>query len=179
MADPKILKPFLLSWEGGFVNHPKDPGGATNKGVTLATFRSYYGKDKTINDLKNITDEQWLHIFKKGYWDKWKADEIKSQSIANLVVDWVYNSGKYGITKVQSLLGVTADGIVGPKTLAALNAQDPQTFFKKLHSAREIFYRGLSNFKTFGTGWLRRNNSIGFGWLKLNDKAGTKITFKD
>lgn len=179
MANPKILQPFLLSWEGGYVNNPKDPGGATNKGVTIATFRSYYGKDKTVQDLKNITDEQWLHIFKVGYWDKWKADQIKSQSIANLCVDWVYNSGKHGITNVQKLLGVTVDGIVGPKTLAALNAQDPQTFFKKLHAQREIFYRSLSTFKTFGTGWLRRNNSIGFGYLILNDKARTKITFKD
>lgn len=147
------------------------------KGVTLATFRSYYGASKTVNDLKNITDEQWMHIFRKGYWDKWKADEIRSQSIANLCVDWVYNSGKHGITKVQALLGVTVDGIVGPKTLAALNAQDPQTFFKKLHTAREAFYRSLSNFKTFGTGWLRRNNGIGFGYLVYNN--GKKVYFKD
>ena len=175
MADPKILQPFILSWEGGYANLPQDKGGPTNKGVTLSTFRSFYGKDKTIQDLKNITDEQWLHIFKTGFWDKWKADQIKSQSIANLVVDWVYNSGKWGITKVQTILGVKADGIVGPKTLAAINAQDPQSLFRKIHSAREIFFRSLSNFNVFGKGWLNRNNAIGYGWLTYN---GVKHTFK-
>lgn len=175
MADPKILQPFILSWEGGYANLPQDKGGPTNKGVTLKTFQSFYGKNKTIQDLKNITDEQWLHIFKTGFWDKWKADQINSQSIANIVVDWVYNSGKWGITKVQSILGVTADGIVGPKTLQALNSQDSQILFKRIHQAREIFFRSLSNFNVFGKGWLNRNNSIGYGWLSYN---GVKHTFK-
>lgn len=179
MANSNTLVPFIKSWEGGFVNHPQDPGGATMKGVTLATFRSYYGKDKTVQDLKNITDEQWHHIFKKGYWDKWKADEIKSQSIANLVVDWVYNSGKYGITKVQTLLGVTADGIVGPKTLAALNSKDPKTLFNQIWQARKKYYEGLKTFPTFGKGWMRRLNSIGFGYLVLNTNPSKTITFTD
>lgn len=175
MADPKILQPFILSWEGGYANLPHDKGGPTNKGVTLDTFRSFFGKDKTVDDLKAITDDQWLHIFRKGFWNRWKADEIKSQSIANLVVDWLYHSGTYGITKVQALLGVKADGIVGPKTLAALNAQDPQTLFRRIHSAREIFMRSLSNFKYYGNGYLNRLNSIGYGWLVYN---GSKHTFK-
>ena len=165
MANPKILQPFILSWEGRYANLPHDKGGPTNKGVTLATFRSFYGSNKTIQDLKNITDEQWMHIFKTGFWDKWNADRISSQSIANLVVDWLYHSGKHGITKVQKVLGVKVDGIVGPKTLAALNSQDPQTLFQKIHSARESFMRSLYNFKFYGKGFLNRLNSIGYGWL--------------
>lgn len=170
MAKSEILMPFILSWEGGYGNHPQDKGGPTNKGVTLDTFRSFYGKERTIEDLKKITDEQWLHIFKTGFWDRWRADEIENQSLANLVVDWVYNSGKWGITKVQKILGVKVDGVVGPKTLAALNAQDPQLLFRKIHSAREIFIRGLSNFAVFGRGLLNRNDAIGFGWLKYGGK---------
>lgn len=177
MADPKILTPFIQSWEGGFSNNPKDPGGATMKGVTLATFRSYYGASKTVNDLKAITDEQWMHIFRKGYWDKWKADQIKSQSIANICVDWVYNSGKSGITKVQTLLGVKADGIVGPKTLEALNAKDPKTLFNQIWDARKKFYESLKTFPTFGKGWMRRLNSIGYGYLVFNTNPSKTTTF--
>ena len=86
MAKAELLKPFILRWEGGFVDDPLDRGGATNKGITIGTFRNFYGKDATVEQLKNITDEQWLHIFKSGYWDKWKADDIENQSIANIVV---------------------------------------------------------------------------------------------
>ena len=83
MAKAELLKPFILRWEGGFVDDPLDRGGATNKGITIGTFRSFYGQGATVEQLKNITDEQWLHIFKSGYWDKWKADNIANQSIAN------------------------------------------------------------------------------------------------
>ena len=70
MAKAELLKPFILRWEGGFVDDPLDKGGATNKGITIDTFRSFYGQGATVEQLKNITDEQWLHIFKSGYWDK-------------------------------------------------------------------------------------------------------------
>lgn len=168
MADSKILAPFILSWEGGFANHPKDPGGATMKGVTLDTFRSVYGRDKGVADLKKITDEQWQHIFKKVYWDRWKADQIKSQSLANLLVDWVWASGKHGITKVQQLLGVEADGIVGPKTLTALNSKNPAQFFDIVWQRRKRFVETCKENATFGRGWMNRLNAIQYGYLLYN-----------
>lgn len=113
-----------MRWEGGFVNDPADAGGATNKGVTIGTFRQFYGKDATVEQLKNITDAQWMHIFKKGYWDRWKADEINSQKIADILVGWVWGSGVYGIKIPQRILGVKEDGIVGQKTLQAVNFAD-------------------------------------------------------
>lgn len=171
MADAKILQPFILFWEGGFVDDPHDKGGATNKGVTIGTFRQYFGKCQTVQDLKNITDAQWLYIFKQGFWDRWQADRIGSQSIANLVVDWLYNSGSHGITKVQAILGVKVDGIVGPKTLDALNSKDRLVLFNQIHEAREKFYRGLSGFPRYGKGWLNRNNSIQFGSLTYGGKT--------
>lgn len=179
MADSNILQPFILSWEGGFANHPQDPGGATMKGVTLATFRQVYGANKTVNDLKNITDEQWHTIFKKYYWDRWKADQIKSQSIANLLVDFVWASGSHGITKVQELLGVKVDGIVGDKTLSALNSQCPTIIFDKIWKRRQQFIESLKTYPTFGKGWMRRLRSIGFGWLVLNTNPSKTITFHD
>lgn len=169
MADFKILVPFIKSWEGGYVNHPSDPGGHTNKGVTLDTFRQFFGKARTVADLKAMTDEQWLHIFKKGYWDRWKADEIESQSVANLLVDWVWASGVHGINKPQQLLGVTADGIVGPKTLSALNSLRRDEAFQRIWNRRKAFIEGLKNYNVFGNGWMNRLNSIKYCHLIYNN----------
>lgn len=186
MAKADILGKFILSFEGGFVNDPKDRGGATNKGVTIATWKAQgYDKDGDgdidVQDLKRITDADAVNIMKRNYWNRWKADDIRDQSIANTLVDWVWGSGKYGITLPQQMLGVKADGIVGAKTLAALNAQNPKTFFAKLQARRETYLRNLvkssPSQKRFLNGWLRRLNSIGYGYLILNDRSNTRITF--
>ena len=81
MADYKELITIIKKWEGGYVNDPDDSGGATNKGVTLATFRTWFGANKTVNDLKALTDEQWIYIFLNGYWNQCKASEINNQAI--------------------------------------------------------------------------------------------------
>lgn len=187
MANVKTLAPFILSYEGGFSNHPADKGGPTNKGVTIKTWRSVgYDKDGDgdidVDDLRLLTDNDVVNrVLKPHYWDRWKADEIKSQSIANLVVDWVWASGKHGITNVQRILGVKADGIVGPKTLAALNGhKDPKYLFARIHAARVTFIENLCikepSQKQFRTGWLRRLNAIGYGTL-LNNGAESARTF--
>lgn len=168
MADINILKPFILRWEGGFVNDPNDKGGATMKGVTLNTYRQVYGQDKTVNDLKNISDKEWTYIFKRYYWDRWRADCIEDQSIANLLVDWVWCSGRYGITIPQSMIYVKADGIVGPITLNRLNSyKDRMELFNKLWRARETYIYNIakgSNQK-FRKGWLNRLDSIKYNEL--------------
>lgn len=160
MAKAEKLIPKILRWEGGFVNDPDDAGGATNKGVTIATFRKFYGESATIEQLKRITDEQWLHIFKVGYWDKFKADDINDQSIANLCVDWLYNSGIAAIKRVQKIVGVVDDGIVGPKTITAVNAREPEQLFYQIRAARiafvETIVRNKSSQRKFLQGWLNR-----------------------
>ena len=93
MADYRKLKPFILRWEGGYINDQADLGKQTNKGVTLSTYRSVFGKNKTVSDLKKITDDQWEFIFKKFYWDKWKADDINDQNVATILVYWLWCSG--------------------------------------------------------------------------------------
>lgn len=167
MADYKKLKPFILRWEGGFVNDKDDLGGITNKGVTLSTFRTVYGQNKTVNDLKNMTDQQWETIFKRFFWDKWRADEIEDQSVANILVDWVWASGAYGIKIPQSMLRVTIDGMVGAKTIAAVNAKDGKTFFAEIKKERIAFIDRICNSrpqnKKFKKGWLNRINSLKYG----------------
>lgn len=184
MVNMNVLGKFILSFEGGFVNDPRDAGGATNRGVTIATWKAQgYDKDGDgdidVADLKLITEEDALRIMKKNYWDRWKADEIKSQSIANLLVDWVWSSGKYGITIPQQMLGVEPDGIVGPKTIAALNAQKPKVFFERLWKKRLRYLESICESrptnKVFLKGWKRRLDAIQYGSLTLNN--GIKIVF--
>ncbi len=178
MARCETLKPFILSWEGGFANVPGDRGGATNKGVTIATFRSVFGNDRTVEDLRRMTDEQWMLIFRRYFWNKWKADEIECQAIANLLVDWTWTSGKYGIRIPQSVLGVAIDGMVGPKTIAAINSHpDKRQLFNRLWTARKEYFEriGKGTQAKFLKGWLNRNNGI--GWDRLVCNNGKVIRF--
>ena len=160
MADYTKLIPFIKKWEGGFGNHPKDKGGATNKGVTLATYRMVYDKNKTVDDLKNMTDKEWEHIFKVFFWDKWKGDCIKNQSVANILVDWYWMSGNIGVKKVQELFGLKVDGIVGSKTLGKINSVDGEWLFKRIWELRLNYYNKIvknnPSQKVFLQGWLNR-----------------------
>lgn len=171
MADVKKLKPFILKWEGGFVNDPTDLGGATNKGVTIGTYKEYHKKkglpEPTVEDLKKLSDEEWTDILKTYYWNRWKADEIQSRSIANILVDWVWASGVYGIKKPQVLLGVTADGIVGKATLTAINGCPSQhELFHKIKQPRLDFVDGICHSRPvnekFRRGWRNRIKDFKF-----------------
>lgn len=147
MANIDKLIPFILKWEGGFVNDPTDRGGATNKGVTLATYEAYCKRKgyprPTVERLKNIPDAHWREIVKTMFWDKWKADDIHSQKVANILVDWVWGSGIHGIKKPQALLGVEVDGIVGDKTLSAVNFADPEELFDAIYQERVKFLNAI------------------------------------
>lgn len=170
MANVNKLAPFILKWEGGFVDDPQDLGGATNMGVTIGTWRQVgYDKDGDgdidVDDLKLLTKQEVVdRVLKPHYWDRWKADNIASQSVANIAVDWVWASGAHGIKRVQKLLGVKEDGIVGNITLAALNSVSPLTMFGRIKQARikfidEICASRPANNK-FKNGWLNRINDL-------------------
>lgn len=165
MADNRKLIPKILKWEGGFANIPGDTGGATNKGITIATYRKAFGKERTIEDLKTITDVEWQYIYKTMFWDRWRADEIENQSIAELLVDWCWASGVYGIKLPQRVLGVKDDGIVGKKTLAAINDYpDQRELFDKLWNRRKKHFQDIAKNgkEKFLKGWLNRLNDFKF-----------------
>lgn len=166
MADFNLYAPKLKQLEGGFVNDPSDSGGATMMGVTLSTYRKYFGQNKSVEDLKRISNLEWSYIMKTGYWDLCHGDEIRNQSIAEIFVDWSVNSGIAGIRAFQRSQGLRADGIVGPKTLGILNSPNEEVIFNRIKSARESYYRKLSMnnptlFK-FLRGWLNRLNKFVF-----------------
>lgn len=162
MADYKKIIPKILKWEGGYAGNI-DGMICTMKGVTLSTYRQFYGKTKTCKDLRNISNKEWEHIFKEGFWDKCKADDINNQSVAELIVDWSWASGAAGRKLVQQVLGVKQDGIFGPVTLNAINNYPNQhELFDKLWNRRKQHF--LDIVKTtpykqkFLQGWLNRLN---------------------
>lgn len=167
MADYKKLIPHIKKWEGGWSNRKNDLGGATMMGVTIETYKAYCRRKgypvPTETRLRSITETEWLDIYKTMFWDKCQADHIKSQNVANMLVDWYWNSGGWAIKKSQLALGLKGDGIVGPITLSALNAPDSKATWRKIREAREEHYRRLARNvrgqETNLRGWLNRLNS--------------------
>ncbi|MCP3894532.1 MAG: peptidoglycan domain protein [Bacteroides sp.] len=171
MANPKVLFKKIQKWEGGWADHKLDKGGKTNMGITLSTWKGCgYDKDGDgdidADDLRLITPDDVFNVFKKNYWDRWKADHIRSQSLADILVDWVWASGKHGIVRVQRLLGLTPDGIVGPKTLTSINQVNAREFFQVVKADRMKFVDELCerdpSQNVFKKGWVNRINDFTF-----------------
>jgi lysozyme family protein len=148
---------MLLRHEGGYVNHPKDPGGETNLGVTRKVWEQWIGKPAGKDAMKKLTVEDVAPLYKKLYWDRVRGDELPS-GVDWAVFDWAVNSGTGRAAKaLQKIAGLEADGVVGAATVTAIKRMDARVVIKKLAIMRENFYRNLNTFGTFGRGWLRRN----------------------
>ena len=144
---------MLLHHEGGYVNHPKDPGGETNLGVTKRVYEKWGG----TKDMKDLTVEDVAPIYKKEYWDRCKCDDLES-GVDWAVFDWAVNSGTGRAAKaIQKICGAAQDGAIGPKTLALIGKQDTQYVIEEFGKIRQDFYESLKTFDTFGKGWTRRN----------------------
>ena len=148
---------MVLHHEGGFVDHPKDPGGATNKGITHKTYADFLGRPlEDVSELKNIPEEHVQQIYKNGYWDKVKGDELPG-GVDFCVFDWAVNSGPgRGAKGLQKAVMVTQDGAIGPMTLAAVSEYTSTDLIESVTKSRIEFYKSLNTFDTFGKGWLRR-----------------------
>ena len=147
---------LMLKSEGGFVNHPSDPGGMTNLGVTKATWENWVGRASDEAEMRSLTPEKVDPLYKKKYWDAVRADDLPV-GLDYLMFDFGVNAGPgRAIKLLQSAVGVTPDGGFGPLTLAAVQAIDPVELIEKFSQAKEDFYRSLNTFETFGKGWLNR-----------------------
>ena len=151
----KCLK-TILHHEGGYVNHPKDPGGETNLGVTKRVYEEHGG----TKDMKDLLVEDVAPIYKKGYWDKMKGDDLPG-GLDLCVFDFGVNAGPGRAAKfLQSMIGTTVDGGIGPNTLAKVDEyireNGEHESVKKYQEMRQKYYEQLSTFDTFGKGWTRR-----------------------
>ena len=147
---------LMLKSEGGFVNHPSDPGGMTNLGVTKATWENWVGRESDEAEMRGLTPEKVEPLYKKKYFDAVRGDELPV-GLDYLLFDFAVNAGAgRAIKTLQSAVGVTPDGGFGPLTLAAVQAIDPVELIEKFSQAKEDFYRSLGTFATFGKGWLNR-----------------------
>ena len=146
----------ILHHEGGYVNHPKDPGGETNLGVTKRVYEEWGG----TKDMKDLLVEDVNPIYKKNYWDKCKCDDLPN-GLDLCVFDFGVNAGPGRAAKfLQRMIGTTVDGGIGPNTLKAVETyveeNGLETAIENYQSARQSYYEGLSTFDTFGRGWTRR-----------------------
>lgn len=142
----------LLGHEGGFVDHPSDPGGATKWGITAAVARAH-GYQGPMQDLPVAAARG---IAKIAYWDTVRADLLPA-AVRYAVFDAAYHSGPgQAVRWLQRALGVTDDGVIGPKTLQAVAAADARALLMRLLSVRLRFLTGLKTWPAFGKGWARR-----------------------
>jgi lysozyme family protein len=146
----------ILHHEGGFVNHPKDPGGMTNLGVTKKVWEEWVGHEVDEKTMRGLTPEIVGQMYKVKYWDKIKGDDLPS-GVDYVVFDAAVNSGPGRAAKwLQACVGVEPDGGIGPKTLAAVNAFDASQLVQDYAKRRLSFLMDLKHWDTFGKGWSRR-----------------------
>ena len=163
-------KLFQKAHVKGFANDPDDRGGATMIGVTLAAFtawRKQHGRPApTVKELKALSYEEWRDIVEKDFWQRCKADELKSQSVAMMLADFTFHSGAHGIKALQRVLAVKVDGIMGAQTLSSANATPPATLFAALKAERlrflQLIVKNNPRQKKFIKGWITRVEALSF-----------------
>jgi len=150
----------VLEHEGGWADHPQDPGGATMKGVTLITYRRHFGDHKSKRDLRNITDQELGHIYRSAYWDKCHCDALPA-GVDYAVFDAAVNSGPGRSARwLQAAVGAEPDGGIGADTLAKVTAHDAVQITALLCAQRLKFLQSLDTWETFGKGWESRVEAV-------------------
>jgi len=163
----KAALSHVLASEGKFVNHPKDPGGMTNLGCTKATWEEYVGHPVSEADMRALTPEMVAPLYKRKYWDKVSGDQLPS-GLDYAVFDAAINSGPGRAAKwLQELVGVPADGSIGPKTIAAVAAFSPLEVIAQYNDKRLQFLESLPAYSDFGKGWSNRVALVQFAASQL------------
>lgn len=153
--------PHILKHEGGWVNHPKDPGGATNKGIIQRTYDSWRDRQgQPRQSVRNITDAEVAAIYRRDYWDAIKGDDLPA-GVDYCVFDFAVNSGIDRAARyLQRAVGASEDGSIGPATVAKVKSADSAKVIDVICDQRMAFLRGLKTFATFGKGWTARVDDV-------------------
>lgn len=161
----RLCLPETLKHEGGYVNHPRDPGGATNLGVTLGTAKAAgldLDGDGDVDeaDIRRLTPERVEPVYRERYWRAAGCPELPA-GVDLMVFDAAVNSGPArAVRMLQTCLGLAADGAFGPLTRTALAAAEPASLIRRYAAERERFLRSLPTFDAFGEGWMRRVRAV-------------------
>jgi lysozyme family protein len=150
----------VLRLEGGYVDDPRDPGGATRFGVTRAVLSDALGRAASAEDVAALTPVAAGNIYRRGYWAPMRCARLP-EGVDLVTFDSAVNMGPAAAARLlQTALGVEADGIVGPKTLAAAAGLPAGDTIQALSELRRRRYRALAGFAVFGRGWLRRTDEV-------------------
>lgn len=161
----------LLKDEGGYTNHPSDPGGPTNFGITIHDYRRYVKSDATAADVRAMTLTEAKNIYRAKYWDALRCDDLPS-GVDYAVFDYGVNSGIYRSAKVlQRVVGALVDGIIGDGTLEMTAQRDPATVVNAICDERMHFLKRLRTWPVFGKGWSKRVRGVRARSLELAKTA--------
>lgn len=150
----------VLKHEGGFVDHPKDPGGATNLGITQATLADFLKRPITVAEVRALSRETAADIYRWRYWSPASCEGLP-EGVDYMVFDLAVNSGVSRAVKfLQLTVGATPDGRAGPATFKAVSAMPARDIIQGMSNRRAAFYRSLPTFATFGKGWMRRLDEV-------------------
>ncbi|UFN47926.1 hypothetical protein LPC08_18180 [Roseomonas sp. OT10] len=164
----------VLAKEGGFVDDPRDPGGATNMGITLATLRAFREAEVSAQDVRDLTRSEAREIYRARYWTPMRCADLPA-GVDLTVFDFGVNAGpSRAVRLLQRAVGVTADGSVGPITLAAARALPPAGLVDSLAEARLAYYRGLDGYAAFGRGWTARVEAVRRAGREMARKSATE-----
>lgn len=160
---------LVLKHEGGFVNHPKDPGGATNKGITQSVYDNWRrARGLAPRSVRQIVMDEVRAIYKAEYWDRSACDSLPA-GVDYCVFDFSVNSGvSRSVRMLQRVSGVGVDGIAGPQTINKANAMDPVHLITEICNRRFAWMQTLKTFAHFGRGWRRRVMGAQDGYQKTD-----------
>lgn len=147
---------LVLKHEGGWVNHPADPGGETMMGVTKKNWETYIGHPVPSGSMKNLTVKDVTPFYRANYWNKIRGDQLPD-GVDFAVFDYAVNSGvSRAARQLQACAGLAQDGLIGPKTLEAVQSKKAVDLCKCICDNRLAFLKSLKTWPTFGKGWSRR-----------------------
>lgn len=173
----EALRRLLMS-EGGYSNHPSDPGGPTNFGITIGDYRKYIKPAATASDVRAMKIEEAKDIYRAKYWGAMRCDTLPA-GLDYCLFDYAVNSGTGRVPKVlQRLLGVAVSGRMDDATVSATNAREPRALISAVCDERLRFLKGLKTWPVFGAGWSRRVGEVRAAGLAMADKSARRVPIR-